>query len=317
MQMLGRQIGRYNSWQDDGKSGPTLYAHSSTPGWCLTDQRNMIHLNFGLTALFGVLVIAFVLLVVNADNDRSLPSGGLTKVMAPLDPPCGTLDGITIDHMETVGDWHVWMGNGAISATLTTVPGFNGQALRLDYNLGMTPGAYVQLVREFNPFRNLSAGDHLRFFHQGTTVNTLEVGMTSDAGENYFGRPWKDAAHFPWWTHATWDFQDFLKDDIQPFPDFSEVRVIFISVTKKDNGVGGIGSFTVDELQYLNIANRTVPSAFKFVTADPTVTQRAAAWIGDQTAKPSTQVVARRARRASSNCMVIRSSPRTHRIVRN
>ena len=245
----------------------------------------MVRLCFALAALISGLVLASVIVNTLAAKGTSasvapgLVGDGLTRVIPSSDPPCGTLDGITIDHMEAVGNWQIGMGNGAISATTMTVPGYNGQAIRLNYNLGTTPGAYVQIVRTFSPTLDLSAGDHLRFFHQGTTTNTLEVGLTSDAGMNYFGSGWKEATHVPWWTYATWDFQDFLKDDTEPFPDFSKVKAIFISVTKKDKGVGGIGSFTVDEIQYLKVATRTVPSGFELVTIPPTVTQQAADWL--------------------------------------
>jgi len=181
--------------------------------------------------------------------------------------------------MEEVGDWWVVIGGGAISATLTTVPGLQGLALQLDYNLGTSTGAWVQLRRDFDPPLDLSAGDHLRFFHTGTTPNTLEVGLVHGS-QNYFGSGWNEATHVPWWTYATWDFQDFRTMETGiPFPDLSQVSAIFISVAKKGQGVGGFGSFSIDELQYLNVASRTVPSDFEFATASPTVTQQAADWI--------------------------------------
>ena len=249
----------------------------------------LARLCIGLAALLGGLLLAFVLLILNALTGReafagvahSLPGEGPAQVIQSVDPPCGTLDGITIDSMEEVGDWYVMMGNGAISATLTTVTGCTDQAVQLSYNLGVTSGAWVQLRHDFDPPLDLSAGDHLRFFHRGTTTNTLEVGLVSITDENYFGSSWNEATHVPWWTYAMWDFQDFRKDD-QPFPDFSQVKAIFISVVKTDNDVGGLGSFTVDELQYLNVASRTVPSDFECVTANPTVTQQAATWVAGQ-----------------------------------
>jgi hypothetical protein len=180
--------------------------------------------------------------------------------------------------MDIVNGWYVMMGNGAISATLTTVPGYQDQAIQLSYNLGTAEGAWVQLRRDFPTTLDLSAGDHIRFFHRGTTTNTLEVGLVSTVGENYFGTSWNEATHVPWWPYATWDFQDFQKAG-EPFPDFSQVSAIFISVAKTADGVGGIGSFIVDELQYLNIASRSVPAEYKFVTTSPDVAQKAAAWI--------------------------------------
>ncbi len=251
-------------------------------------SATLVRLCFGLVALFSGLALAVIVVNllavkgVSAGVIPDLPGGGSTHIMSSVDPPCGTLDGVIIDSMEDTGNWEIGMGNGAIAATLTVVSGYNGQAIRLDYNLGITTGAYVQLKLVPTSTIDLSSGDHLRFFHQGTTTNTLEVGLVSDVGGNYFGSEWREATHVPWWTYATWDFQDFRKDDTEPFPDFSKVKEIFISVTKKDDGVGGIGSFTVDELQYLKVATRTVPSDFELVTVASTVTQQAATWTGDR-----------------------------------
>lgn len=256
----------------------------------ISDDPHLIRLRIGLVIFFSGALLIFTLLTADAlrlretfaNVARSAPRAIIDQKILQVDPPCGALGGIAIDHMEAVGNWQAGLGNGAVSATLTIVPGTNGQAIRLSYNLGTTPGAYVQLRRDFGPTLNLSAGDHLRFFHKGTTTNTLEVGLTSDAGENYFGSGWKEATQVPWWTYATWDFQDFRKDDTEPYPDFSKVKAIFISVAKKDDDVGGIGSITIDELQYLKIATRTVPSGFELLTVVPPITQQAALWVGTQ-----------------------------------
>lgn len=219
--------------------------------------------------------------VISRGHDGSLDQAGMT-----VDPPCGTLDGSSIDHMEIVGDWKRGTGGGATCTPLTVVPGHDGQAIRLDCNLGTSFGAYGQLRRDFTPSHpplDLSGGDHLRFLYRGTMTNTLEVGLTSEAGANYFTTPWNNSTQVPWWTYGTWDFQDFLKDNTQSFPDFGHVRAIFISMVKKSDGdVGGVGSLVVDELQYLNLANRTVPSNFELVTVAPTVTGRAAGWVAAQ-----------------------------------
>ncbi len=228
----------------------------------------------------------FDTIVVKRHSALAVVLGGLTLLLmllgrthvSALDP---SQIGITIDSMETVGDWYVMMGNGAISATLSAVPGCTGQALQLDYNLGTSTGAWVQLCRDFDPPLDLSSGDHLRFSHRGTTVNTLEVGLVSSAGENYFGVSWNEATHVPWCTRATWDLLDFRQDG-QPFPDLGQVGAVFISVVKTDNSAGGAGSFVVDELGYLDVASRTVSADFTVVTAALTVTQQAATWIGDR-----------------------------------
>jgi hypothetical protein len=136
--------------------------------------------------------------------------------------------------------------------------------------------------RDFDPPLDLSAGDHLRFFYQGATRNTLEVGLVSLAGENYFGRSWPNVTYVPWWTYATWDLRDFRQAGVQPFPDFGQVRAIFISVAKKDDGAGGVGSLRVDDLQYLELASRSVPAVFEPLSAAPSVTQQAAQCIASQ-----------------------------------
>lgn len=197
---------------------------------------------------------------------------------APTLPPCEVLGGSSIDHLDAVGAWQVSAGNGAISATLTTTVGYAGQALRLDYNLGTNPGAWVQLRRDFNPALDLSAADQVRFWHHGTLTNTLEIGLVSAADQNYFASSWNEAAQVPWWTYATWDLQDFRQAG-QSITNTGQVKALFISVVKTAAGVGGAGSFTVDELQAVNVVSRSVPAGFDTLTVPATPVQKAALWI--------------------------------------
>jgi len=154
----------------------------------------------------------------------------------------------------------------------------------LRYSLTTTRGItdnWVQLRRDFDPPLDLSGCDHVRFFHRGTAPHTLQVGLTSVEGQNYFARSWNEAAHVPQWTYATWDVHDFRQDG-QPFPDLGQVRAIFVSVVGSDEGAGGAGSFAVDELRCLDLASRYVPDRFEAVHVDPAVTRRAADWIAAQ-----------------------------------
>jgi|GEM_PF-1855041 len=195
---------------------------------------------------------------------------------------CEILPGTMIDDMDNTGDWQLLLGGGAITATVTAVDGYdNGQAIQLNYDLGTTPGAWVQVRRDFDPPLDLSTGDHLRFLYHGTTPNALEVGLVSPANENYFGSSWNEATHVPWWTYATWDFQDFRQSG-QPFPDFNQIKAIFISVVKAGNSIGGVGSFTIDKLQHLNLASRSIPPNFETSLPDPSVIQSAAMWVAAQ-----------------------------------
>jgi len=232
-----------------------------------------------LAALLVFVVSGSTAREASADAPNPGSVGGWHEAATPVDPPCGMPSGTSIDPMEQIGDWQASWGNGAISASLSVVPGLNGQALQLNYNLGTATGAWVQLRRNFNPALNLSSGDHLRFYYQGTRRNTLEVGLTSRDGGNYFASAWNSVTHVPWWTYATWDYQDFLQGDQQPFPDFGAVAAIFISVANKGGEAGGAGSLIVDELQYLNVADRAIPTGYEQATVPPAVLRKAALWV--------------------------------------
>jgi uncharacterized protein (TIGR03437 family) len=192
--------------------------------------------------------------------------------------PCGLLGGTVIDAMGSAPDWRTLTGGEAVSATLMTVAGCQGQAVQLNYNLGATKGAWAQLRRDFNPPLDLSAFDHLRFLHRGTARNTIEIGLVSTDNRNYFGSSWNESTGTPGCAYATWDLQDF-RNDGQPFPDLRQVKAIFISVTNSADGAGGSGSFLVDELQGVNIAGRSVPVSYDQLSPNALAVQRAAAWV--------------------------------------
>ncbi len=197
-------------------------------------------------------------------------------------PNCSPPSGTIIDSMESIGDWHTSMGNGAISCTLSIVDGYQKNAIELKYDLGILKGAWVQIRYDFNPPLNLSDGDHIRFYYKGTTKNTLEIGMVSNADQNYFASNWESVTHISNFTYATWDLQDFRLDN-QHFPDDNQVKAIFISVCNKNNNdIGGQGSFIVDEIQYLDIASRDIFPEFENINADTSITNQAAKFIASQ-----------------------------------
>jgi hypothetical protein len=198
-------------------------------------------------------------------------------------PPCSPPTGMIIDPMEQVGQWKIVIGQGAASASLTSVPGYRGHAVQLSYDLkDTTAEAWAQLRRDFDPPLDLSNGDHLRLYYTGTKKNSLEIGLTDINGNNYFATSWGKTTHVSWFTYATWGFRDFHNGG-QQFPDLKHVKAIFISVARShDADVGGQGTLTVDELQYVNIAQRPVPSSFEEITVDRTRLENAAAWIASQ-----------------------------------
>ncbi|MBZ0281794.1 MAG: hypothetical protein K8L97_13730 [Anaerolineae bacterium] len=221
-------------------------------------------------------------------------------ILLPPTPPCGSLTGTTIDAMEAVGDWQIRSGNNAVGGTLTSAAGYSGQALQLHYDFGprptvITPGQtpipWVQFRRDFNPPLNLTTGDHLRFLHRGSNRNTIEIGLVAPddndpdlIDEIYFGSSWNESTGGSWWSYATWDLKD-LKQDGQPFPDFAQVKAIFVSVVgstpESDFQKLGIeeGDFLIDQLQLVNLASRSIPSNFETVSISPAVRNAAAGWI--------------------------------------
>jgi hypothetical protein len=225
-----------------------------------------------------ILLAALVLLV--SQSAAAVPAPGWPAT--PVDPPCGVLDGALIDDMDEIDGWQASHSPGASVSLPSLVPGHTGQAIQIDYDLGSTTGAYVQLRHDFISPINLSGGDHLRFWYRGTTTNTLEVGLVSKVDDgylNYFSTPWPNVTHVGWWTYGTWDLQDFRKGDTEPLPNLSQISAIFISVVKSKGDVGGIGSFAVDDIEYVEVATRTVPSDFEPVLIPPAVSQAAAACI--------------------------------------
>jgi len=193
-------------------------------------------------------------------------------------PPAGTI----IDSMESIGGWRELMGSGAVSSSLITVDGYNNKAIELSYDLGSSKGVWAQIRCDFNPPIDMSHGDHIRFYYKGTAKNTLEIGLVSGDDQNYFAGSWQSVTHMPKFTYATWDLKDFRKDD-QPFPDFSQVKAVFISVANKDfNDTGGEGSLVIDELQYLDIGSRTIYEQKDTIISDTSVTNKAAGFIQAQ-----------------------------------
>jgi hypothetical protein len=233
-----------------------------------------------------VKIVSSILVIVTASLSISTRGGdqnaaGLAQ--SPGDAPCGLLGGVTIDPMESTVGWQASAGDGAISATMATVAGCQGQAVQLNYNLGAATGAYAQLRRDFNPPLDLSAFDHLRFQHRGTAPNTIQIGLVSNVSGNdviHFANPqWKRATGVPWCTYATWDLKGFLGGG--PPPNFQQVKAIFISVKNvvAEGDAGGIGSFIVDELQGVNIGSRSVSASFEQLNPGTSAAQQAANWI--------------------------------------
>lgn len=236
------------------------------------------------------LILALVLLAVGTWSPASAASQSQSPAAAlpPVDPACGLLGGITIDAMESTDGWSKSTGNSAISVALKTGPGFANLGFQVDYNLGSTPGAYVQIKREYNIPLDLSTYDHLRFLYKGNAKNTMEVGLVTADG-NYFATPWNNVTHVGWWTYATIDLHDFRKNGLI-ITDFSKIKAIFISITLGKGSTGGEGQFFIDQIQGLNLASRPVSHAFSPLPYGLAGLEGAAAkaadWISSQQVMP-------------------------------
>lgn len=210
--------------------------------------------------------------------------------------PCGDITGTLIDNMNAVGSWYRLEGYGGDATDLTAVTVDGRTGLQLSYNLGakptnfvpgVSPGPWAQIRRDFDPPLNMSAGDHLRFLHRRSEAenglltgrNTIEIGLIATDNKIYFGTSWNESTAVDWWTYATWDFKDF-KNNGQPFPNFAQVKSIFISVVGSTKEASfGTGTFIIEDLQYINLAGRSIPANFTNVSISAAVRDNAAAWI--------------------------------------
>ena len=248
-------------------------------------------LYIGLIILLSGFLLACLLLVLNplssqvvlANIDSTLHSANSTPNILSVDPPTGTLDGFLIDDMENVTEWQVGMGDSAISATLTSVPGYIGQAIQLNYHLSATSGItnnWVQLVYNFVASDTLSTTSHIRFYYRGNVTNTLQIGLISTTGEIYFSSDINKVTHVPTWTYITWDLQSLRNDVHGAWSPDNKVKSIFISIKESDkDDVAGQGFFEIDQLEYIHIATRTVPTMYEYAIAEPVVARLAALWI--------------------------------------
>ncbi|MCB0143858.1 MAG: hypothetical protein KDE50_28450 [Caldilineaceae bacterium] len=201
------------------------------------------------------------------------------------DTSLGTWKGTTIHSMDVVTPWITLVGTSAISIPeLSLQAGRDDGAIAMSYHLSQTASVtadnWIQTKIEFTSPLTV-AGDHIRIYHTGTTTNSLQIGVVS-GGTNYFSVDMNRMTNVPWWTYTTWDLQS-VRADGQKASDLSEIDAFFASVKRShENDAGGIGTLTLDGLQFLNLASREIPAEFEFIDDNMDVAEKAVTWIASQ-----------------------------------
>lgn len=159
--------------------------------------------------------------------------------------PSGRVEtSLVIDEMEEATAWRPY-DDGAASVSLAAVPGDDGNAVEIRYNLrrGDWAGAWRLLERDAGPFR----GVRFRYRCEGP-VNTLEVKMEDPGGTNH-GRAVKTDARS--WTTVDLPFSSLLywwgPDDGL---DLANLK-FHIAVSRKEGDAGGEGRVLIDRLEFL------------------------------------------------------------------
>src|SRR5439155_18986225 len=128
------------------------------------------------------------------------------------------------------------------------------------YDLGQAPDVWTQLRCDFNPPRDLSAFDHLRFDWEGSAAgNTLEVGVVErlPGGDQNHIISYRHATHRAWWGQLVIPFRQF------GITNPSAITALFVSAKHlpQDGDAGGAGSVTIDNVGAFNVAQRSTRTA--------------------------------------------------------
>ncbi|MBK8900251.1 MAG: hypothetical protein IPM53_03625 [Anaerolineaceae bacterium] len=170
------------------------------------------------------------------------------------------------------------------NGSVQLVKGYQDAALQLAYDIGSSNGNWAQIRCDFDPPLDLSSTDHLRFDWLGDpdAANSIEVGLVNpgDGKENIFARGYHHPSQHGWWGQLIVPYQ-FLHPwtDGTTF-DSSQVSAFFISVVKDPvDDVGGVGHFSIDNLNAYQVASRTVPASFEMFSKHITASTMAANWL--------------------------------------
>lgn len=172
------------------------------------------------------------------------------------------------------------------TGTVQAIAGYNDIALQLEYDLKAGDGNWVQIRCNFDPPLDLSAYDHLRFAWRGdsNSANSLEVALVNPGTEReqIFGRGIHQVSQRNWWGQWVLPFAFLSPWTPGTAFDPSQVSAFFISVVKDGDDTGGVGRFAIDNINTINVRERSVPSDFENVNRHSVAAIAAANWLATQ-----------------------------------
>jgi len=187
---------------------------------------------------------------------------------------------------ESLTHWVVEADQGS-SGSLQSVPGINGQAVQLNWNIGA--GNYVQGKYTFPTAVNLSQADifgiSLHGGGSGEQANTVAI-MFADVNDVFYGYDWTGKSHGINQINRWLINIPIPKKQLSFFfgprttIDWSKIDRFFFVVKKPDPlGApalgGGTGQLSIDLVQYDVAANWTRQTEFATVAADSQIASKA------------------------------------------
>jgi hypothetical protein len=203
----------------------------------------------------------------------------------------GTWVGAPIHRMDDIPSWYGQQGANSISMTLAKRAGHDDGAVEMAYELAQSPAVtrenWVQMRHDFNADLDIRPGDLLRFWFRGKpgVTNTIDVGLVeAKPGQPILAHQLNQVTQVPAWVYTTLSYDAFIPWTTTVTQTSGELAAFFISVVKVDGteDVGGVGTVSMDGLQYLHSMSRSIPATYETIGVSPTVAARAAAWIAGQ-----------------------------------
>lgn len=151
----------------------------------------------------------------------------------------------TLDAMESIGRWQAKASDGVV-ASMSTIPGHDGKAVRLDWNFAKVSGyAYVRRPLELTLPENYMVSFWVRW--TGRT-NNLEFKLIDASGDNVWWVSQPDIALKPGWQKLS-----FRKRDLHfawgPTTDKVLRRAASVELVVSRGRDGGNGSLDIDQLE--------------------------------------------------------------------
>lgn len=152
-----------------------------------------------------------------------------------------------IDSMDMIVGWQSYTDKGA-KMTLSNVPGINGQALKISYD--MASGGWVAITKNIN--KDMSKVKKIKFSIMGEGMtNTVEMRF-EDFGQSNFGILVEAKSNVGAWMTFEVPLSKFTYwwGKNQTF-DWKRVKNLHIAISKKESDQGGSGKTILDQLEMI------------------------------------------------------------------